>query len=303
MHLPSFRTIYASSRSNCTSRQFTRQFSFPGKMNRGRNSRRNGNSTLHHEPADGFPLDVSTVAKGGYSHLRRQTSQQTTMDSVPKQPKFLPALDPACEENWPSLSAGISFGSKVGVGNSDSVEGLPVLEPFDICFPKSRRSVVLKASFHAKNRGKEIEMEHSMQGTGKVLRPGMVLLKTCFTLNEQVAIVMKCRELGLGPGGFYQPCYRDGAKLRLQMMCLGLNWDPETRKYKDRRPLDDSEPPDIPHEFSLLVERAIQDSHALIKKDFSKSCVEDILPGMSPNICIVNFYTTSGRLGPPSGPG
>jgi alkylated DNA repair dioxygenase AlkB len=25
--------------------------------------------------------------------------------------------------------------------------------------------------------------------------------------------------------------------------------------------------------------------------------VEDVLPAMSPDICIVNFYTTTGRLG------
>lgn len=116
-------------------------------------------------------------------------------------------------------------------------------------------------------------------------------------LSFQVEIVKKCRVLGLGQGGFYQPGYQDGAKLRLQMMCLGLNWDPETRKYKEQRVFDGSKAPAIPHEFSLLVKRAIQDAHALIKKEYKVSNVEDILPSMSPNICIVNFYTTRGRLG------
>lgn len=106
-----------------------------------------------------------------------------------------------------------------------------------------------------------------------------------------------CRELGLGPGGFYRPGYQDGGKLRLQMMCLGLNWDPQTRKYEDHRPVDGCEPPDIPLEFNLLVRRAIQDAHAVIIKDFKISNVEDMLPAMSPDICIVNFYTINGRLG------
>lgn len=110
-------------------------------------------------------------------------------------------------------------------------------------------------------------------------------------------MVKKCRDLGVGPGGFYRPGYQDGAKLRLQMMCLGMNWDPQTRKYEKRHPLDGSETPDIPHEFSVLVERAIQDSQSLIKKNSGENNVEDTLPRMSPNICIVNFYTTSGRLG------
>ncbi|KAA8540225.1 hypothetical protein F0562_024212 [Nyssa sinensis] len=42
---------------------------------------------------------------------------------------------------------------------------------------------------------------------------------------------------------------------------------------------------------------AIQDSHAWLKKESKSYNVEDILPSMSPNICIVNFYTKSGRLG------
>lgn len=96
-------------------------------------------------------------------------------------------------------------------------------------------------------------------------------------LSFQVEIVKKCRVLGLGQGGFYQPGYQDGAKLRLQMMCLGLNWDPETRKYKEQRVFDGSKAPAIPHEFSLLVKRAIQDAHALIKKEYKVSNVEDIL--------------------------
>ena len=113
----------------------------------------------------------------------------------------------------------------------------------------------------------------------------------------QIEMVKKCRDLGVRPGGFYRPGYQDGAKLRLQMMCLGLNWDPQTRKYDKQHPLDGSEAPGIPHEFCVLVERAIQDSQSLIKAHTGVDDVESILPRMSPNICIVNFYTTSGRLG------
>ena len=81
------------------------------------------------------------------------------------------------------------------------------------------------------------------------------------------------------------------------MMCLGLNWDPETRSYERKRVFDESETPSIPREFSLLVERAMRDSQDKIEKESSVENVEEILPGMSPDICIVNFYTTTGRLG------
>ncbi|KAJ6369244.1 hypothetical protein OIU78_001580 [Salix suchowensis] len=81
------------------------------------------------------------------------------------------------------------------------------------------------------------------------------------------------------------------------MMCLGLNWDPETRKYEDQDPTDGCKPPYIPREFNQIVETAIQDAHALLGKDLALSNVEEILPAMSPDICIVNFYTTTGKLG------
>lgn len=103
--------------------------------------------------------------------------------------------------------------------------------------------------------------------------------------------------LGLGQGGFYQPGYKDGAKLRLHMMCLGLDWDPQTRKYENKRATDGNKPPNIPPQFAFLVKAALKDAHAFIKNKFNTSNVEDILPSMSPDICIVNFYTTSGRLG------
>jgi len=79
--------------------------------------------------------------------------------------------------------------------------------------------------------------------------------------------VKKCRDLGLGPGGFYQPGYRDGAKLRLKMMSLGMDWDPKTRKYGYKRVNDGSKPASIPHNFSMLVIRSIQEAHNLINQE------------------------------------
>ena len=125
----------------------------------------------------------------------------------------------------------------------------------------------------------------------------MVLLKSYISFSDQVKIVKKCRDLGLGPGGFYQPGYRDGAKLRLKMMCLGKNWDPETGNYGDHRPVDEAKPPTIPAEFYELVKKSIEDSHSLIQKNSKSSNVESILPWMSPNICLVNYYSENGRLG------
>jgi len=184
----------------------------------------------------------------------------------------------------------ISSGYSVGAVKTDSAKGLPLLESFDICLSKVAKSSLPDSSLL-------IEMEHSAEITGQVLRQGMVLLKGYITLSEQVQIVKICRTLGMGPGGFYQPGYRDGAKLRMQMMCLGLEWDPQTRKYETHRAFDGSEPHVIPHVFKSLVKRGIRDSHALVGKHYGICNVEEILPDMSPNICIVNFYGNNGRLG------
>lgn len=113
----------------------------------------------------------------------------------------------------------------------------------------------------------------------------------------QMNIVNKCRELGCGPGGFYRPGYNDGAKLRLYMMCLGLDWNPQTKSYGERRQHDNALPPHIPCEFTSLVCRALDDSHDLIERYLKVENVEDELPKMCPDVCIVNFYTTNGRLG------
>ncbi|XP_073156566.1 DNA N(6)-methyladenine demethylase ALKBH1D-like [Henckelia pumila] len=143
----------------------------------------------------------------------------------------------------------------------------------------------------------QCDVANSLEETGQVLRPGMVLLKNYIPISEQVNIVKKCRELGLGPSGFYRPGYKDGAKLRLFMMCLGLDWDPQTRAYAQIRPHDNVVPPDIPSHFSSVVARSLEDSHRLIKKVMDVTDADDMLPKMSPDLCIVNFYTTNGRLG------
>ncbi|KAB2613103.1 hypothetical protein D8674_035419 [Pyrus ussuriensis x Pyrus communis] len=169
---------------------------------------------------------------------------------------------------------------------------------FDLCPPKSRGSITLKAPLLVQNRERRNEIKRSKeQNSGIVLQSGMVLLKSYLSLHDQMNIVKLCRDLGLGSGGFYRPGYRDGAKLNLMMMCLGKNWDPETGQYGDRRPVDGAIPPKIPDEFFQLVENAIKESQSLIMKDSKTSNSKGILPWMIPDICLVNFYSSSGRLG------
>ncbi|TKY63601.1 Alpha-ketoglutarate-dependent dioxygenase AlkB [Spatholobus suberectus] len=178
----------------------------------------------------------------------------------------------------------------------DASVSTPMFKSFDICFHGRRNPTLIGAPVPGENKESSFEMQEGGTKEG-ILRPGMVLLKNYITHDEQVEIVKVCRELGLGPGGFYQPGYASGAKLRLKMMCLGMDWDPQTYKYGKKRVIDGSKPPSIPKHFSELVIRAIQDAHSLIKKEYRVWNVEDVLPSMTPDICIVNFYTNNGKLG------
>nr|CAD1817506.1 unnamed protein product [Ananas comosus var. bracteatus] len=152
--------------------------------------------------------------------------------------------------------------------------------PFDICLDESKRTVfTLRPSLLELNREKRRNCQK------KYLRPGMV------------SIIKICRELGIGAGGFYTPGYSDGAKLHLLMMCLGKNWDPETSSYEEKRFFDGAIPPEIPRLFKRLVENAIRASHDFLVQEEGVKNVEEELPWMSPDICIANFYSNSGKLG------
>ncbi|XP_017441136.1 uncharacterized protein LOC108346577 [Vigna angularis] len=184
----------------------------------------------------------------------------------------------------------------VGGPMFDSSVNKPEFRPFDICFRGRRHHCLTKSALHGENKESRIEM-YDERSEGWVLGPGMVLLKNFISHDGQVEIVRVCRELGLGPGGFYQPGYANGAKLRLKMMCLGMDWDPQTYKYGTKRVFDGSTPPSIPDQFSELVARSIKKAQSLAKMEYGVLHAEDILPSMTPDICIVNFYTNNGKLG------
>jgi len=85
--------------------------------------------------------------------------------------------------------------------------------------------------------------------------------------------------------------------LRLWMMCLGKNWDPNSYSYGDRRPFDGAQPPTIPEEFKKFVQDGIQASNEFLKQQKGAANAVQEIPAMSPDICLVNFYNSSGRLG------
>ncbi|XP_008782612.2 uncharacterized protein LOC103702095 [Phoenix dactylifera] len=184
------------------------------------------------------------------------------------------------------------------IGRVRNPESDPEDHRFDICWSETVGPVTLKNSLLELNREKRKEIECSQNPPQRAyLRSGMILLKNYVSHHDQVKIVGKCRDLGIGSGGFYRPGYRDGAKLRLYMMCLGKNWDLDSRLYEDNRPIDGAKAPEIPEYFRKLVGRAIQDSHDFLRQNYEDVNIEDEVPNMSPDICVVNFYNNAGKLG------
>ncbi|KAL6972624.1 hypothetical protein U1Q18_026799 [Sarracenia purpurea var. burkii] len=257
--------------------------------------------------ADGSSSNVSFGNKDGVLQLGRQSSLPESFGTVSEQfgdkstsDYFSGAKDTCSDVGKLKLVENMTEDclSDLSAQPDLRIKDLNIGVPYDICPVKTGNVVMLKAPLLVQNRIKRNEAKRSVEVKKiDVLRDGMILLKNYISFIDQVKIVKKCRDLGLGSGGFYEPGYRDGAKLHLKMMCLGKNWDPETSKYIDERPVDGAKPPLIPGEFCELVKGAIQDSHCFLREQCTMPSVEHVLPSMSPNICIVNFYTKSGRLG------
>lgn len=117
--------------------------------------------TLTHE----FPDKLSICCQQGESHLPSKCS----------------------DEHGPSPSK-VSQ-SEGGHSVPENVEDSAVLEPFDICPPKTSNLVVLKPPLLVKNRERRNETKRIMEAqNASVLRSGMVLLKRYLPLNDQVLL-------------------------------------------------------------------------------------------------------------------
>jgi DNA alkylation damage repair protein AlkB len=114
------------------------------------------------------------------------------------------------------------------------------------------------------------------------LDPGLIYLPSWLGADEQQTLTARCVELGRGRVGQFQPVVRGGAKMRLEMLCLGRHWNARTYTYESVRSDFDGEPvPPLPDDFRGLAQRAARDAGF----DFE------------PDICIMNFYRGDGRLG------
>ena len=112
--------------------------------------------------------------------------------------------------------------------------------------------------------------------------PGAFLLPGFLSLDLQRALAERCRALGSGPTGWYRPTVRGGGRMRVEMLCLGRHWNPQTYRYESTRADFDRQPaPPLPGDLADIARRAA------------------VAAGMTiaPDICILNYYGADGRMG------
>lgn len=112
--------------------------------------------------------------------------------------------------------------------------------------------------------------------------PGAVYLPQYLSFDEQHRIASRCLELGSAAAGFYTPVVRGLHPMSVRMLCLGRHWNARHYAYEDVRSDVDGLPVQpLPDELALLAERAGAEAGFAVK----------------PDLCIVNWYGASSRMG------
>jgi DNA alkylation damage repair protein AlkB len=112
--------------------------------------------------------------------------------------------------------------------------------------------------------------------------PGTIHLRGHLGLEQQQALIQRCRELGNKRAGFYTPEVRGGAYMRIQMVCLGRHWNPKSYKYETTRSDYDGLPvQELPADLRELACQAAREAGMQIE----------------PDVCLINYYGEAGRLG------
>ena len=112
--------------------------------------------------------------------------------------------------------------------------------------------------------------------------PGAVWLRGWLSIEAQQALVTRCAAIMDGPAGGYVPVVRGGGRMHVRMTSLGRHWNPLTYTYMPTRADHDHAPvAPVPADWVALASR--------VAAEAGFAC--------TPDICLVNFYDSSGRMG------
>ena len=114
------------------------------------------------------------------------------------------------------------------------------------------------------------------------LAHGLVLLQMRLSPTEQREVWELCQSLAEGPVPMYRPTVRGGRTMSVGMLCLGKHWNALTYRYEERRSdFDHLAVPPVPERLARLATAAAADAGFTI----------------SPDICILNHYTETAKMG------
>jgi alkylated DNA repair protein (DNA oxidative demethylase) len=109
-----------------------------------------------------------------------------------------------------------------------------------------------------------------------------VWLRRWLTLDEQRALVARCRSFMDGPVGGYVPTVRGGGTMRVRMTCLGRHWNARTYTYEATRGDHDGQPVEaVPEEWVTLAATLAAEAGFTMRAD----------------VCLINWYGAEGRMG------
>jgi DNA oxidative demethylase len=118
--------------------------------------------------------------------------------------------------------------------------------------------------------------------TSVEIAPGAHRLMHYLSLERQIALVERCRDLLNGAVPAYVPIVRGGGRMHVRMLCLGRHWNAQTYQYEATRGDYDNLPaPDLPEEFRTLAREIGASVGMPIEAD----------------LCILNHYDAEGRMG------
>ena len=112
--------------------------------------------------------------------------------------------------------------------------------------------------------------------------PGAIWLRHWLSVEEQQAVLARCRAVMDGPAGGYVPTVRGGGKMHVRMTSLGRHWNAMTYTYMaTRADHDDAPVAPVPEEWVALASRLAADAGFDVE----------------PDIALVNYYGGDGRMG------
>ena len=114
------------------------------------------------------------------------------------------------------------------------------------------------------------------------IAPGAHHFAHYLAIEQQRALVHRCRALIDGPVPAYVPVVRGGGKMHVRMLCLGRHWNAKTYQYQAVR-----------EDFDGLPVLPLPSDMRELAQEIAAAAGMHI----EPDLCLINYYEGDGRMG------